>query len=472
MSQHLRGFRLHLVARLRALATSLDGLLLLAIAGVAGVMLWPGLAGPDGMWTLGLSSGPSPEPPVFDFAVTLLSLLLWPVLPVIAATGRATGATRGDALAQRAVPALPVGPRARMAAEVVLVLGVALATRLAWSLAGAPISETYFRDTAMGALVALPMVVAWAAPALTVPLLWVRPALTAVVLAAAARLGLLATPAALVAATLALTTVLVLSVGLRLGGRRPSARSAWAGPTSRPALPPARQLRRDFLLEPWRRLGWVIGGLVGLLVALLVAERFVTLPPFTVYVGSILVLSQLAAMAARPAGSSLFGWALTGRNGARTGDFGRAWTVLPVRPESVRRAAWLHGLVTVLVAWLGAVATVAVHNWSRTGVLTLDTPDFRIARELLLVGLIVPPMAAGLVAAATAGDRLTTALSGGSLLAVLNLPGIVLLVASQIMGRDSSVPMAVTLGLVAVLALVGTLPALRLLGRRWRPRAG
>ena len=58
------------------------------------------------------------------------------------------------------------------------------------------------------------------------------------------------------------------------------------------------------------------------------------------------------------------------------------------------------------------------------------------------------------------------------MLAVVNLPGIVLLAASQIMGRDSPVPMAATLTLVAVLALVGTLPALRLLSRRWRPRAG
>lgn len=472
MRQHLRGFWLHLPARLRALATSLDGLLLLAIAGTAGLMLWPGLTDAHGMWTVGLSSGPDPEPRLLDGLVTLLSLLLWPVLPVIAATGRATGTTRGDALAQRALRGLPAGPRARMAAEVVVVLGVVLATRLAWSLAGAPASETYLRDTAVGALVALPMVVAWAAPALTVPLLWVRPALTALGLMVAARLGLLASPAALACSTLALTAVLVLTVGIRLPSRRAVTRAAWSGPTSRPALPPARQLRRDFLLEPWRRLGWVIGGLVGVLAALLVAERFVTLPPFTVYVGSIIVLSQLAAMAARPAGSGLFGWALTGRNGARTGDFGRAWAVLPVRPESVRRAAWLHGLVTVLAAWVGAVAAVAVHNWSRTGVLALDTPDFRIARELLLVGLIVAPMTAGLVAAATAGDRLTTALSGGALLAVFNLPGIVLLAASQIMGRDSPVPMAATLTLVAVLALVGTLPALRLLGRRWRPRAG
>ncbi|MGV8040022.1 MAG: hypothetical protein AB2L07_08080 [Thermoanaerobaculaceae bacterium] len=472
MRQHLRGSWLHLRARLRALATSLDGLLLLAIAGTAGVMLWPGLVDAAGLWTLGLSSGPDPEPRLLDVLVTLLSLLLWPVLPVVAATGRATGTTRGDALAQRAVPALPVGPRARMTAEALIVLVTAVAVRSVWWLTGVPASGAFLRDTAMGALVALPMVVAWAAPALTVPLLWVRPALTALGLVAAARLGLLASPATLACSSLALTAVLVLSVGVRLPSRRAAARTAWTGPTSRPALPPARQLRRDFLLEPCRRLGWVIGGLVGLLAALLVAERFVTLPPFTVYVGSIVVLSQLAAMAARPAGSGLFGWALTGRNGARTGDFGRAWAVLPVRPESVRRAAWLHGLVAVLAAWLGAVAAVAVHNWSRTGVLTLDTPDFRIAKELLLVGLIVPPMAAGLVAAATAGDRLTTALSGGALLAVFNLPGIVLLAASQIMGRDSPVPMAATLTLVAVLALVGTLPALRLLSRRWRPRAG
>ncbi|MCU0290877.1 MAG: hypothetical protein MUF10_02665 [Thermoanaerobaculaceae bacterium] len=474
MRQHLRGLWLHLKARLRALATHADGLVILIVAGGAGVMLWPGLtAAGDAGWRLALAPEPDAERGAFELAVMLMWMLLWPVLPVVCATGRATGASRGDAFAQRALPALPVGPRARLAAEVLIVLAIAVAARLVWWLAGPPAPEGYLLDTAMGALVALPMVVAWAAPALTVPLLWVRPTMAVVALFAASRLGLLATPAGLAAVTLAITAGLVLTVGLEIPRWRTAPRAASGTMAmSRPALPPDVQLRRDFWLEPWRRLGWVIGGLVALPVVLLVAERLVTLPPYTVYIGSLLAFSQLVALAFRPAGSALFGWALTSRNGAGTGDFGRAWAVLPVRPESVRRAAWAHGLVAVAAVWVVVVAFVAVLNWSRTGVLGLDTPGFRIASQLLLAGLAIPPMVAGLLAAGTAGDRLHMALSGGSLLAIFNLPGIILLVGSQVMGRESKVPMVATVSLLVGLALLGSLPALRLLRRGWRRPSG
>lgn len=474
MRQHLRGFWLHLMARLRALATQPDGLVVLLLAGGAGVMLWPGLtAAGNGGWRLALASEPDAERVVFEVAVMLLWMLLWPVLPVVCATGRATGATRGDAFAQRALPALPAGPRARLAAEVLIVLAVAVTARLVWWVAGPPSPEGYLLDTAMGALVALPMVVAWAAPALTVPLLWVRPTATAVAVFAASRLGLLATPARLVTVTLAITAGLVLTVGLEIPRWRTARRAAWGTMAmSRPAMPPGVQLRRDFWFEPWRRLGWLIGGLVALPVVLLAAERLVTLPPYTVYIGSLLAFSQLVALAFRPAGSALFGWALTSRNGAGSGDFGRAWAVLPVRPESVRRAAWAHGFLAVAAVWVFVVGFVAVRNWSRTGVLGLDTPEFRIASELLLAGLALPPMVAGLLAAGTAGDRLHMTLSGGSLLAFFNLPGIVLLVGSQVMGRESKVPVVATVSLLVVLALVGSLPALRLLRRDWRRPSG
>ena len=115
MRQHLRGFWLHLMARLRALATQPDGLVVLLLAGGAGVMLWPGLtAAGNGGWRLALAAEPDAERVGFEVAVMLLWMLLWPVLPVVCAAGRATGATRGDALAQRALPALPAGPRSRL----------------------------------------------------------------------------------------------------------------------------------------------------------------------------------------------------------------------------------------------------------------------------------------------------------------------------------------------------------------------
>ena len=205
---------------------------------------------------------------------------------------------------------------------------------------------------------------------------------------------------------------------------------------------------------------------------LLVAERLVTLPPYTVYIGSLLAFSQLVALAFRPAGSALFGWALTSRSGAGTGDFGRAWAVLPVRPESVRRAAWVHGLRR---RGRGLGAGRGLRRRAQLVPLRgarARHPEFRIASELLLAGLAIPPMMAGLLAAGTAGDRLHMALSGGSLLAIFNLPGIVLLVGSQVMGRESGCPMVATVSLLVALALVGSLPALRLLRRDVRRASG
>lgn len=299
MRRHWYGAWLHARARLRTLATGVDGLIVLVVAGIAALVLWPGLTGPGGSgWGRLLPSGPEHELRAFDLAIAFLWLLLWPVVPVVAAAGRSTGVTRGDAFAQRACPALPVGGRTRLAVEAALVPFAAVGTRLAADLLGLPLQAGSLRDMVCGALVTVPVVVAWAAPARTVPLLGLRPVVVIAVLFLAGELGMLATPARLTGLSLALIAFLLATVGVETSSPRLlSARRNRAGALSRTALPPDRQLRRDFLLEPLRRLGPLATALIGFVVVLTLVERLLALPPFTVYIASIAAFSQVFAMA-------------------------------------------------------------------------------------------------------------------------------------------------------------------------------
>ncbi len=471
MKGALAGFRRHFVTRLRASGTEPSALLVLAGAGLASALLWPGVSGPDGSgWRVG-PTGAEAATPEIELAAVLLWMLLWPVLPVTAAAGRATASSRGDALALRALPNLPVRVRSRMLAEVLLVLGfVAAAWLVRLALPGPPGPAVQLAALANGALLALPMLLAWAAPAPSFPLLWLRPVLVLVALLGALQAGLLATPVRLAA------TALTLSAGVLLAGDRelrwPSSlrwRRTRPEPRWRPALPPRRRLRRDFLGEPIRRLGLVAALLVLLQAAVLIADYVSPLPPFVVLVVSAVTFGQILGFALRPAGSALIAWGFRGRSGTRTGDFLRAWSVLPVRPESVRRAAWLHGFVVTLGVWSGAALFVAARTWLRTGRPGFVSSDGDSFFPVLLLGLSVVPVAAGLVASAAAGDGTKMALSGGALLGLFNLPGIVLIVTASLAGHGSRAPVLLSLGTVVVLTAVGSLPPLILLRKQTRP---
>jgi hypothetical protein len=470
MRRALSGSRRHFSVRLRAAATDPSALLVLVGAGLASALLWPGATGPGGAgWRVG-PTGAEAAPPEIEMMAVLLWMLLWPVLPVTAATGRAAATSRGDALALRAHPALPVRVRARMLAEALLVLVfIAAAWLVRLALPHAPEPAAHLATLACGALLAFPMLLAWTAPAPSFPLLWMRPVVVLAALLGAMQAGFLATPGRL-AATAATLSALVLLAGDR-EPRWPSFfRWRWtrSEPLWRPALPPGRRLRRDFLVEPIRRLGLVAGLLVLLQAAVLVADHLSPLPPIALLVVSAVTFGQILGFALRPAGSALIAWGFRGRSGSRTGDLARAWSVLPVRPEAVRRAAWMHGLVVSLGVWAGAALFIAARTWLREGRPGLLDADGDSLLPLLLLALCVVPVAAGLVASATAGDGKRMAMSGGALLGLFNLPGIVLVLTASLAGRGSRAPVLAAVGTIAILTLVGALPPLALLWRHSR----
>jgi hypothetical protein len=354
-----------------------------------------------------------------------------------------------------------------MLAEALLVLlFVAAAWLLRLALPGPPDPATHLPAFAAGALLAFPMLLAWAAPAPSIPLLWVRPVVVLAALFGAMQAGLLATPGRLAATAAAISGLVLLA-----GGREPGWPSAltWRRsrpePCWRPALAPRRRLRRDFLGEPVRRLGLLAASLVLLQVAATAADAVAPLPPYFLMGVSAVVLGQILALALRPAGSALVAWGFRGRSGCRSGDLERAFSVLPVRPESVRRAAYLHGFVVSLGVWAGAALVVAVRAWLRTGRPGLVDADGDSLLPFVLVGLCVVPLTAGFVASATAGDGPKMALSGGALLGLFNLPGIILVVAASLADRGSRAPLLLSVGTVVLLTVVGSLPPLALLLR-------
>lgn len=467
MSAAARPFARHLRVRLAAVLRDPGALLVLAGAAAATLLLWPGATPPGvGGWTVP-SAGAEPAPAALEGTTVFLWLLLWPVLPVTAAAGRVAPSARGDAFAQRGCPALPVTPRARMLAEALLVLlAVALAHVGRALLPGAPAPAPLLAGLVAGAFVSLPVLLAWATPAPSVALLWIRPSLVVLALFGAAALGLLASPAGAVATGAALAAATVAGARVDLSALRSLPRRPDRPPVAaRPAIDAARRLRRDFLLEPLRRLGPFAASLLLVLAGVLAVEAVRPLPPFVAMAVSVLVLGQLFALALRPAGSALVAWAFRGSSGARGGDLVRAFSVLPVRPESVRRAAYVHGLVVALAAWGGSVAVVALRALSRTGRLALTDADGDSLLPLLLLGLCVVPVAAGLVVSAAAGDGTRMALSGGALLGLFNLPGMAFLVVASLLGQGARAATVTALGLIAVLTLAGSLPPLTLLRR-------
>lgn len=469
MSAALPAFARHFRVRLGAVLRDPGALLVLAGAAAATLLLWPGVTPPgDGGWSA-LSAGAEPAPEALEGTTVFLWLLIWPVLPVTAAAGRVAPSARGDAFAQRGCPALPVTLRARMLAEALLVLlAVALAHGARSLLPGAPAPAPLLA----GAFVSLPVLLAWATPAPSVALLWIRPSLVVLALSCAAETGLLASPAGVVATGTALAAAVLAGAHVDLSALRSLPHRPDRPPAAaRPALDAARRLRRDFFLEPLRRLGPFAASLLFVLAGVLAVEAVRPIPPFVAMAVAILVLSQIFALALRPAGSALVPWAFRGSSGARAGDLVRAFSVLPVRPESVRRAAYVHGLVVALAAWGGSVGVVALRALSRTGRLALTDADGDSLLPLLLLGLCVVPVAAGLVVSAAAGDGRRMALSGGALLALLNLPGMAFLVVASLLGMGSRAGTVAALGLIAVLTLAGSLPPLALLRRGRRPPA-
>jgi hypothetical protein len=414
----LAAFRRHLRARLRMTLRDPFALGLLAFAGIVTVPLWLFPMGidpltayqlpwPSGGWLA--FTGPPPtalqlafRPP--DTAVVLFQLL-WSAL-VAGSLARESALRRWPVAPERELPALPVGPRARLIADVLAAIVLMLAARaVALSVGGLSLGAQLYghspslavyrevaglRDvanlllgttaaipptlayvsafavnTVLGALFSFPLVLAWRAVRLDGQGL-LRIAIATLLLFGAAGVGAMAhvATAALVCAGVSA----FLLVRPEDGGRSEVAEAA-AGPLLfRPPIGSLRQLRRDFWRGPLELRGRFLAvaavlalmpGLIWRLVPMLfftrAEHRLLPYPPVRLAgLTALAVLTQwlvLLALAFFPFGLALLRSA-TPASRLFSGTFLRSWSTLPVPRAAVVRRVYAHALLAAALAWL------------------------------------------------------------------------------------------------------------------------
>jgi hypothetical protein len=466
----MSGFLTHLRIRLRANLADPFALAVMVATGFATLILWPGPMPPSGPQML---FGGEPMPRPLATLYVFMWIWLWPAIAALRVGGATLVGGARSVFVQRGHPALPVGLRARVLAEVAVVAAFVLAVRAAALLAApwlhdvaasplpypglAAFAAGFGRRTIEGLVVALPVLVAWTLPSRWPQLLFARAAAVVVLQLMAARLGLLATPAPCALTSLALVGLLLASVGREWPlGRWEMPRRGSLAPRARSARPPHRQLIRDFLVRPLPWLAATLAAQGVVLVAGLLVWPGVRLlgedSPGLVYFGSIVVLSfALSLIALRPMTSAQAVAGLFGKPNYREGDFVTAWSVLPVRREWVLRGVYLHALLVSLFIFalaLGVnllVAVVERHEWA-----ILDF-DRNPAARLFVPLVAAVPCVAGFVAASAAARKHKALLAGLAL---------ALVVQGHLLMLILKVPAVLHAAVLIALALVGGGPVL------------
>lgn len=392
--------------------------------------------------------------------IWVMWLYLWPALPAIAASGRSTGG-RGTAIRLRASPTLPVGPRMRAIAEATVVLSYVAVVRAIALLVFPTVGVVGGTSaTAADLVVMLPTIVAWVAPAQSVNVYMLRPLLLAILLAGAVHVGTTATVLGLVCTSLVLTGVCLATVGHEWRSPRIQRRVPRAEERARPGIDPGHRLRSDAWQLPAATWGPGLLCLFLLLVVFLVFEARGYLPRYALPLLGGLVSGTVIVLSLRPFDSNLIGMGLSGKQGARIGDFMRAWSVLPVRPESVLRLVYLHALVVAGGLWFGLVVAVVVRSWLRFGRLGLTTADGGNLSLLLIPFAAAVPCLAGLLVAAAVGDRPRSIISGACFLLAFYGHLVLLAFLDTTFGPESTLPGLIDGAVLSALALLGGIPPL------------
>ena len=396
------------------------------------------------------------------------------------------------------MPALPIGPRSRLAAEALAGLTAVLLARLLAFLAGvylhlrggslqwlssamipfaspdarlteaSPyqslgalfvlVASASAQVTWLGTLVVLPLLLVWASvPRFDGPC-FLKPAVVSCLMFAGLQVGVMRSslPAAVVSFGLSALVLALVGIEPRFERSRPADLRPAA--LFRRAPGPEAQFGRDQWLGPLRAL-WLPFTVIAVVSGLAIAQGAVTLAQ-----GALVALFVVGPPAALlfPLGIAL----VSGREALSsppfTGYFRDGWATLPVRPEAVARAVYAHGwvaegLVLALLfadTWLGMRAGL----WGRG--------PFALVRMQIPILILGP----SLMVCVAVGDRWRGLWALGSLLLfVLGCP--LSLLAIDLLGA-SPLPRGLTNGDAWVrvglgLALVGALPALvHLRGRR------
>jgi hypothetical protein len=478
----MNGFLTHLRIRLRATLVDPVALAVMVTTGLATLILWPGPMPSSGPQLL-FGGEPMPQPIATPYV--FMWIWLWPAVASLRVGGPTAAGGAGGLLFQRGHPALPIGPRARVLAEVAVTVVCVLVVRAA-ALPAAPwlhdmaatarpypglaaFAAQFGRHTFEGLVVVLPALVVWTMPNRAPQWMFARAAGVVVLQLAAARLGLLATPALCLVTSLALVGLLLAPFGREWHSwrglpQRPRSVAVYARRTESSR----RQLVHDFIVRPLPWLAATLAAQGVVLVAGLLVWPGVRLlgedSPGLVYFGSIVVLSfALSLIALRPMASAQAVAGLFGKPNYREGDFVTAWSTLPVRREWVLRGVYLHALLVSLFIFalaLGVnllVAVVEHHQWA-----VLDFERNPAAR--LVVPLVAAvPCVAGFVAASAAARKGKALLAGLALLVIVHGHLLMLIL---------KVPAVLHAAMLVALALVGGVPVLFDLQRRAAPDDG
>ncbi len=469
----------HFKVRSVAVFRSPAAMTALILFGVTGIIYWPGATSMDLAHASPLDTINEGMPLII---VWLFWFWLWPMLPMVYVGGRATGKARSNPLAFLGAPALPVGPGARALAEAVLALSVMGTVRfglagLSWLQGpwGADFSNAWtqqqsiaiaqiFSQTLGGAIIILPMALAWALPASSLNFFMWRPLAVAVVATGLHAVGgPLGTWPGVVLAGLTLSALVLYST--RFEGPRwrwkPALRPA--GSRARPALGPQTQLNRDAWLPITRTWGpWFALATLVFIIGLVLDVRGLGWD-WAFFGGFELFLIIGLQPLFRPLGLNVVAESLVGKHGAERGDFMRSWAVLPVGHEAVLRRVWLHGMVIGLILWAVPVGLLALRARLRLGSWGLRAADGHSLGEFVILGAAIVPMMAGLLVAAALGRKVETAVSGLIVLVGIYtlLPAKLLL--TEVFGVGATTADTALALYFAVLVVAASAPPLRFL---------
>jgi hypothetical protein len=395
----------HFVNGVRMTARDPFALGLLAFAGAVTVPLWGfglGIHPFDARhlpWPQGPVTFSGPAPTALELAIrfphweAVLAQLLGAAL-VAGALGPNSTRRRWPAGPDRGMPALPLGPRARVVAEVLAVslyvliaraavlgfggvrlgrtlfghdpalatypegarLGTTLLPSLAWPTAA--YVSSFVVNTVLGTLLAFPLVLAWATTTRLDARGIMKLAIATLLLFGAASVGATAHVGSALLVCVGVSAFLLVRMddGSRVEPVRPARRLRF-----RASPAPLVQLRRDAWLGPVRRLWWVLLLAVPVPLTLTALGRAVGFDSepgraigfrgLALTTALLLQWPTLLALALFPLGLALVASA-TPATRLFSGAFLRSWGVLPLEPKRVIRTVYAHGLVAAGFAWL------------------------------------------------------------------------------------------------------------------------
>jgi hypothetical protein len=378
---------------------------LLVFAGAVTVPLWGfglGIHPHDARqlpWPHGTVTFNGPAPMALQLAIRLphsavvFALLLGAAL-VAGALGPSSARRRWPAAPDRGMRALPLGPRARVVADVLAVsVYVLIARALLLGSGGIRLGRTLFGhdpglatypevarlgatilpflaspeaayassfvvNTVLGTLLALPLVLAWATTTRLDARGLVKLVVATLLVFGAASVGVMAHAGSALLVSASVTAFLL--VRLDDGSRAESVRPA-RPLRFRPCPGPCAQVRRDACLGPFRRLWWafLLAGALPLTLTLWGRAigfdsepgRAIALRGLALTTALLLQWPTLLALVLFPLGLALVP-SVTPATRLFSGAFLRSWSGLPVEPRRVIRAVYAHGLLAAAFAWL------------------------------------------------------------------------------------------------------------------------